>query len=482
MRVTYLYSPTIFNNIHNTSYRVIVENLLRDERIEPEFINPWSQNQEDEIDKDILLKKLSNKIHPNMLKFLSVNPTKNFHHIYKFSSFYLKNYEEIPGEYILITCVTTIELIYVRHLLNLGKKVVIGGQLCNIYNANFIRNLLSSCGTKNLHNLLIVSGFISLNTDLFAIIKTWKDVCVSEPDHSSVFDCYEDKLGIDLFDDTKCYNQTPIGIVLVETCWWNKCEFCFVNRIRKENIAEGVESEKIVENLTDLCIKYSCKKIWFEDNYIQDTKRHREIFRSLRNSGIKVHINTGVQLLKNDKYMKFIADYTDTISVGFETASDYTLNLIKKGYLYEDIKKAVNNIVTYYKDSKSIVPHTLIDLPMKNKDEIKKNYKYIVDMKEKFLSVGLSVSINKGLPLILFPEIEILRHKDQIIPTTIEETPFSKQSGMWYLLRSIEQAGSKFEIPESFFTPYYRKDIDGNLLESDLNYMDKKDISFLWGD
>jgi hypothetical protein len=61
--------------------------------------------------------------------------------------------------------------------------VIIGGSLLNSYTFQEIRDIVFLIAEKKyMKNLMIVKGYVDLTTDLYKMVREWKDVEITEND------------------------------------------------------------------------------------------------------------------------------------------------------------------------------------------------------------------------------------------------------------------------------------------------------------
>ena len=228
----------------------------------------------------------------------------------------------------------------IRYLLKNGKRVLLGGTSTMIYGIDSIRK---SIGDSK--NLCIVEGYVDLTTDLYGIYKRWEDTKITENDLTTIWDCKEDFT----LEKKKIYQHlfnTNLGIVLDTSCWWGKCKYCTFPCVPVVDFTQGMTPKEVVEKINGLGEVYDSKNIYFFDSYMKATKRNREIMYALKDEGYKLSIYTGMHLF-NEKYIEFLNRGKIDAFVGLEHVDTKTLKAIDKGYDFEQVELAFDNMLRY---------------------------------------------------------------------------------------------------------------------------------------
>lgn len=373
----------------------------------------------------------------------------------------------------------------IKILLDNGKRILLGGTVTLIYGIKSIRNSLRELGSteQQLKNLCIVQGYVDQSTSLKNIYEKWIDHVIQFNDLNSIWDCKEDYS----LKNKKIYNRlfnTNLGIILNTSCWWGRCKYCTFPCVPVTDFTKGMSSDDVVKKILALGDLYESKNIYFFDSYMKASKRNKEIMYALKDEGYKLSIYTGIHLL-NEKYINFLNEAQIDPFIGLEHTNTNTLKVIDKGYDFEQVEIAFNNMLQHM--SKTIRPVICImaDLPIvANTREraieiIKENYQYIKDKKDLFVKEGMSNGIG------FQPDLKSLRHLP--MNTLVTENGLIREAkpqefnlndlvGIWalYFYMSKESGVSLDKFDMKTNKPLVRFLPNGERLESDLYFMDKE--------
>lgn len=495
MKITYIYPP-LFKGFYPIATRMITENLLRDKNLEAHFsdipIKAYASGTHEAIFEEIISKAPS-VLSPNMVAFLKQKYIiYNLFYVFMAHGYY-DNYilEGTDTRYVIVTVINFCDLLIVRHLLNIKKKVVIGGPLITIgLSSVFIRQFLSNMGvdqSKLTNNLIIVSGNVDLKTDLFGIIKNWKDAAITNNDYGTTFDCERDFLK----EHYHGQPQIPLHLGFSNRCWYGKCKFCTYRELPQMDFLKTVGDEKVIGYIRKMMNTLGTTHIRFIDSYFNTTSpRVQNILRRINDYDITVY--TGITLLKNKNYIDFINDHVNCLLIGLESASNFSLNYINKGYTYEDIETAVKNIIKYLNKNIFLEISIILDLPCEDANDVAANYKKIAEIKERLTGEGFKVGIHMNI-LSTFPNLELLYMKESLLRKSENNSNLGLSSGKNYLIGSLRQVGmdNPSSLPSgsvimdkhnlhnlqygyiSSDVPIVRYDTGGNVLPSDLELIDE---------
>ncbi|MEE9418930.1 MAG: radical SAM protein [Desulfatiglandaceae bacterium] len=494
MKITYIYPP-LFKGFYPMATRMITENLLRDKNLEVDFsdipIRAYSSKIHEEI-FDRIISKAASTLSPNVVAFLEQKYIiYNLFYVFMAHGYYDKYIlEDFDTKYVVVTVINFCDLLIVRHLLNTEKKVVIGGPLITIgLSPAFIRQFLSHMGvdqSKLSSNLIIVSGNIDLKTDLSGIIKNWKDAAITENDYGTSFECERDFLR-EYYDGQ---SQIPVHLGFSNRCWYGKCKFCTYGELPPMDFLKTAEDAKVIEYIRKMMNTLGSSHIRFIDSYFHTTSPSvQNILHQISDYDITIY--TGITLLKSKSYIDFINDYVNCLLIGLESTSDFSLDHINKGYTYEDIKEAINNIIKYLDRRIFLEISVILDLPSRDREDIEINYRKIAEIKEGLISEGFKVGFHLNI-LSVFPNLELIYPKDGLLRRSNDPSDMGLSTGKSYLISLLRQSGmdNPPQLPSgsvlvdehtpglqygyvSSDVPIVRYDIDGNVLPSDLNLIDQ---------
>lgn len=494
MKVTYIYPP-LFQSFYPMSTRMITENLLRNNNLDVSFsdipVTTYSSNIQNEV-YDTILPKAINKFSSNITLFLKQKYiVNNIFYVFMthgyFNKYILQGFDD---KYIIVTCLNFCDLIIVKHLLESDKKVVMGGPLINIgLSPAFIREFLSEMGvvaSKLNNDLIVVAGNIDLTTDLYEIIKGWKDTVITHNDYSTMYECERDYLQ-QYYDGS---SLIPVHFGFTNWCWYGKCKFCTYKELPRIDFLGNTEEAKVVKYVNNIMSKFGSTHIRFIDSYYRlSSPSAQNILGQIKEYDISIY--TGIMLLKNNDYIALLNKYVNRLLIGLESTSDFSLRYVNKGYTYKDIEIALDNIIRHL-DRKIFLEISLIlDLPSRDVADVEDNYKRIAAIKQKLIEAGFKVGIHLNI-LSVFPNMELLYGKNSLLKRSDDASDIHLSSGKNYLIHLLRECGmdnplllpSESVIRDKYHSqdlcygyissdvPVVRYDINGNVLPSDLHLID----------
>ncbi len=500
MRITYIYPP-LFKGFYPMATRMITENLLRDKNLKVEFsdipLRTYSSKIHEEI-FDRIISKAADTLSPNAVAFLEQKYIiYNLFYVFMAYGYYDEYiFEDFDTQYIVVTVINFCDLLIVRHLLNTGKRVVMGGPLITIgLSPAFIRQFLSRMGVDQSRlssHLIIVSGNIDLKTDLYRIIKNWKDTAITENDYATFYECERDFL-------KKYYDGMtliPVHLGFSNRCWYAKCKFCTYRNLPPMDFLKTAEDAKVIEYIHKMMKGLGSTHIRFIDSYFHTTSPSvQNILHQISDYDITIY--TGITLLKTKSYIGFVNDYVNCLLIGLESTSDFSLDYINKGYTYKDIKAAINNIIKHLDRRVFLEISVILDLPFRDREDLEINYTRIAEIKERLIGEGFKVGVHLNI-LSLFPNLELIVPKDGLFRRSRDLSHMDRSTGKSYLISLLRQVGMDNppqlpagvvmvdghtpDLPYGYVSsdvPIVRYDVDGNVLPSDLDLIDEdllKDI------
>lgn len=501
MRITYIYPP-LFKGFYPMATRMITENLLRDKNLEVEFsdipVKTYASNVPEKIYDQIMARAIT-KFNSNILAFLQQKYMVNNIFYVFMAHGYFDEYilDEFETTHVVITCINYSDLIIVKHLLETNKKVVMGGPLVNIgLSPEFIRQFLHKTGvaeSKLNNDLIIVSGNIDLTTDLYEIIKDWKDADIINNNCGTMYECERDFLQKH-YDDAP---NIPVHFGFNNRCWYGKCSFCTYKKLPKMDFLENMEDAKVIDNIHNTMGKFKATHIRFVDSYFQTYDPSvRNILEHIKDYDITIY--TGITLLKNKDYIEFVNKYVNCLLIGLESTSDFSLKYVNKGYTHKDVKLAFDNVIRYLDRKVFLEISIILDLPCKDKNDVRANYEKIEYIKQRLLDEGFNAAVHMNT-LSISPNLELILIKNGLLRYSNERSYADISSGKNYLIYLLREAGMDNPLllpsgcvmvdshsPHNLLYGYaspdtqiIRYDIDGNVLPSDLNLMDENTMKRL---
>ncbi len=495
MDVTYIYPP-LFKPFYPMATRIITENLLRNDRLNVTFsdmpVRPFASHVDTDL-YDEILSKAQGRFSPNVMSFLNQKYMVNNIFYVFMAQGYFDPYilADTDTEVNILTCLNFCDLLILKHLLEKGKRVVLGGPLINIgLSAAFIRRFMERMGvdpSKLIRNLIIVSGNIDLTTDLYQIILDWKDAVITQNDYGTVYDCRRDFLK-DLYTDT---NETPVHLGFSNHCWYGKCKFCTYRGLPRMDFLDGQEVNRVSDAIRDLMNGFGSDRIRFIDSYFRSgSPQVQEILARIQDFHITVY--TGVTLLKKPDYIAFLNRTVDCLLIGLESTSDFSLRQVDKGYAMKDIEMAVDNMIRYMSRDIFLEISLILDLPAKDEEDVRANYERIAWLKARLTQEGFRVAFHMNI-LSVFPNLELLYTDAGLLRPSTDPSDMAHASGKNYIIDILRRCGMDrpLQLPSeciirdednthnllygyiSSNVPIVRYDVAGHLLPSDLELMDE---------
>lgn len=444
MKLAYVYPP-LFKPFFPMATRILTENLLRNPRLEPDFsripaATIGSRAPEELYDR--IMARGRRVFHPNAVAFLEQKYIVN-------SLFYVFMAHgvldphlgfDFDAEYVLATCINFCDLIIVQRLLGSRKRVVLGGPLVNIgLSSELIRGLLGLMGTEPralADRLIIVRGNVDPGTDLYGLIRDWKDATIQENDFSGVFECRRDFLQ-SLYGERP--GKIPIHLGFRNRCWYGKCRFCTYAHLPEADFLKGVEDEDAARGIRELMRAFGSEQIRFIDSYFHaGLRRVRRILSLLGESHITLY--TGILLLKNRDYLQFLNEHAHVLLIGLESASDYSLGRVNKGYEYKDVLEAVERIIAHLDRRLFLEISIIVDLPARNAADVRENYRRIAGIQDRLLEAGFRVGVHMNI-LSPFPNMDLLRPEEGLYRTPGDPGEWDLSCGKNFLVHLLRRGG-----------------------------------------
>jgi len=469
LKIDFMQGPSSYVYVSSFGSRILTENLLRDDRLETTFNKETILNEirTQSYIRDKVAPKL-NDLRSDISKVYGIG-LKSAASVYA-SYRYCQNIPNtVKSDTVLYSANNGVfDFPTIMSLLNAGIRVVVGGPTATITDSKIIREQFIKHGAKNLQNLILVSGFVDLKTDLYKIVNDWKDVVIESNDFTTLWDCQKDFMHPYMHILRRIPKKTAsfkISTIFKGGCWWGKCTFCNYGKIPAHLFVEDTSVEKVAESLIKSCDLYNTDKIFVADDYFLFTDFNEAVFKILKEHKIKIEIYSGIHMLKNIPYIKKVNKYINSISLGVESFDNFSLKYINKGYNRNDINKAFENVSKYCSDLE-VVMMLMMDLPVKRKEDVIENYKNIKITKEKLNANGINVHM---IPKLLeiswalrktFPDNQFLK----------VVSPDAKDiSGRYIIWQALEELGVvDRKVYKSRTTPFKRYGSDGNVIKSDL--------------
>ena len=475
------YDPNPFLNRFPMNNRIITENLRRNKKINDKFnmagvMNKLHSQKHIDANKEDFKKVLKGNM---KYEFQNWSYFLNVAH----SSFIFVDrlVSSIQSDYVLYTSRfgSVFDFYPIKKMLETGIRVVLGGQITTIQTPSEIRVLLKSMGCTNeqLDNLLIVTGFVDLTTDLYSIIDRWEDCTITQNDFNTFWVCEDDYIqkhlnllskmkGTNIQLNSNEWNETQVMTIFDDRCWWGKCRFCFMPFMTKNNFISGTHPDIVAQNLIETCRKYQTNNLYITNDYFRFTIENERILDTLITNGIRIGIYGGVIFLKDKEYIQKLNKYISYLMIGLESCDDYALSYISKGYTYKDIIEAFDNVKKYCKKDLYISPCIINDLPYQSRDDVIENYKRIADLQNDMSNSGFKFHLKTRLLNIGWPNVERMTKGNNIV---LCDGHSEYMSGNYIMWKYFEELGIFNENIYRFISrPFMRLTNGGEMIESDM--------------
>lgn len=473
-------TPTTTYIVHTQASGILAENLLNDTRLNVTFdVGILAFNFNIVREKNRIIKEIGDNPR-NSFEVYCQNSSQNLLRAIASSQsnsvdFIEASIKLIKTELVLVTTWTIYNLPYVKYLLDHGKRVAMGGSFCNAYTIERIRKVLKNMGStdEQLKNLIIVRGYIGAKTDVYKILKDWKDIEIPNGDFKDRWESTGDymKNYLKLIRKARGVDQTYYSVTFDNNCWYNKCKFCKLRDEVQPDFIEEVSAQKVYENISQNMREYGSTNLVLYDFYFLFTDKNKEILTKLRKDGIRVFVLSGIIKLKDKRYLENVNKYVDGLSVGLESTTDFSLSYINKGYGWKEIQESMEQMKLYLDKDKVVRYLTIIDLIMKDKQEILDKYNNLVEMGDRLNSYGFDNVGFSSTSLQMFPDVAIIKNTDHL--KLLQDNRNNTSSGLWYIYNYLEEHfGITNNVVTEMMMPFERYDIDGKLLKSDFEYID----------
>jgi radical SAM superfamily enzyme YgiQ (UPF0313 family) len=389
----------------------------------------------------------------------------------------------LPTELVLLSSLSIFDLFVVKRLLDAGKRVLLGGNLTSLYSPSQLRALLVELGADRARverDLVAVRGYVTPETDLAALIDRWRDAEVAPVDHRGLFTCREDLLTPFLSAIATVTRRVKLAIPLSSGCWYGECEFCTARNQPALDFAAGLGAEEVVAHLKELSALYGTEEIVLTDNYLGFTPREQDIL--LRRRPLRVTVYSGVRLLCNPEIAMRANRCADGLRIGIESGSDFALAQMKKGFGFDAVERAIQNLIDHCDRDKELTLLIVYDLPHESADDVRRGFGRLVELKSRLLAAGFRRVQVSGFPLFSFPGTPVLA-SPFLEARSLSAVSDEELCGAWVLQRWYERARG-VRLPAelaSLITPYRRRGRDGASLPSDFNLLDRATVDFLEG-
>lgn len=379
------------------------------------------------------------------------------------------------NDVVLMTTMGKANFYLIKEILNSGRKVVLGGPYLPIFTSATLRQFLVNLGVEQRKvedNLIFVYGFVDLTTDFNTIINQWKDTTIENNRLETIYEVSDFRADIDRIKH--------VGLVFNLECIYGKCKFCSRKLSLNGNFLINADSTVVVDNIRKLSRNIGSEAMYVSDDYFIFTKKTLDILDQVSDKNFE--IQTGIHALLNENYIKNVNKHVKTIKIGVETATDYGLGAYGKGFTYNTIKKAVDQMIKYMDRDKFICFNVIVDSPQRDQDGIRTNYKRLSEIQDKLRGAGFSNFEYSVYALSVNLSPELLNGNYKID----REAPNKYLAGMSYLIRSVRPIDNSLSINKGGLPliPYneaiVRMDEHGDYLESDMIVMGNDYLSELF--
>jgi len=145
-------------------------------------------------------------------------------------------------------------------------------------------------------------------------------------------------------------------------------------------------------------------------------------------------------MLKDKQYIEFLNRYVDCLLIGLESTSDFSLRQVDKGYTGRDIEIAVDNIIKYMSKDIFLEISIILDLPVKDSEDVKTNYRKIAELKERLIGEGFKVAFHMNI-LSVFPNLELLYTEEGLLRSSDNQSDMDISTGKNYIINILRESG-----------------------------------------
>ena len=435
--------------------RIIGENLTRDPNFDPEIISVYSKRKARYSIDGLFGRQM---------------------HYMSFYADVLKGLHDddltVESEVVMVSCTTIYDFYTIRKFLNEGRIVIAGGPIITVFGAPRVRDVLSSIGTE-LEKLILVLRYVDLDTDLYEILRNKKDVDIQTNNFKTFFEC-------DKNYHERCYEGLSsivfFGFDLF--CRHGECKFCTYKYASKACFINNITPQEVASNIHKTMESHGSNLIQLVDTYFEYKKKNIDILKLIT----KYHVTTfsGILSLQSVNYINLVNKYVNRIKIGLESVSDYSLTHTNKGYDYDKIEVAFDNMIKYLSKDVTITVNLIIDMPAKNSEDVVTNYTRALEFKRKLKANGFDTKWSP-YPLSLFVNQKLIDGKLY----GIKEGPMETLTGMSYILHLFRENGldglslvkdsfcdwRKIGVMD-FYAPIVRYDENGKVLKTDTQIVD----------
>ncbi len=481
LKVTFMLAPKITTNFAPGASRIISTNLVRNKKLDVQFSDFALRLYHDYIENERYKHYFHEGDMLNTYGKLSLEYTKYGSQLYNFVKIpkhvYQVGIDEIETDYVIVSAVSIFSFSFVKQLIESGKKVILGGAAINTYpNVSYVRQYFKDMNTdldKLNDNLIIVQGFVDLNTDFYEIIKEWKDVGLPKAMYGTIYDCDYDYLM-----ESK-YSPNVVVLPLSEGCYWGKCTYCdiFNGRENKVDIFYNDHLAKKIQNNINTIVKNypNCDCLNLHENYLsQKTLDFINNYIDFPSKITKLYGYTGIKFLTNDRYTESFRDLSrgrlNVFSLlGADGVNDFVLSQCNRGFSFRDIEQALINIGTYLNKRFHFGITVIKDLPIKNYLEVYKSNAYYENIYN-FLQGYVRGVFNVNY-LILYPNSKMTQsvvNGSNKYMKLLKNPLDLRSSGIHYFLNKyLKDYNSMIDPVIRSLVPFYRVDEYGGLLPQD---------------
>jgi radical SAM superfamily enzyme YgiQ (UPF0313 family) len=243
--------------------------------------------------------------------------------------------------------------------------------------------------------------------------------------------------------------------------------------------------------IRDLMKGFGSDRIRFIDSYFRSgSAQVQEILERIKDFHITIY--TGITLLKKRDYIEFLNRYVNCLLIGLESTSDFSLRQVDKGYAMKDIDVAVDNIIQYMSRDIFLEISLILDLPAKDAEDVKTNYRRIARLKARLENEGFRVAFHMNI-LSVFPNLELLHTEGGLLRPSADPSEMAHATGKNYLIDMLRKCGMDrpLQLPSNCIirdeanthnlvygyissdVPIVRYGVDGHILPSDLELVDE---------
>jgi hypothetical protein len=201
--------------------------------------------------------------------------------------------------------------------------------------------------------------------------------------------------------------------------------------------------------------------------------------KRLKESGIKIRVQTGIKLLLDKEYVKKANKYFHHMSVGLESLCDFSLKYVNKGFTKDQALKAFSNLRQYMNPTDKVITLNYIyDLPIRHKEDFYEGIDIAREEREKMNSAGFLFDYSWRLFEISSGFADRVIDNKLVVRTNINDSNLSGRALISRYFIEKETKNFNWDKIGLFAIPFKRFDNKGNELPPDYELFRERYCNF----